>query len=76
MRQCYAAGPSAPDHVANPNRFGIVHGDDHVDAATASPAGAGMAIEHPVSADTTVDAGDSVYVIGQYDDLLGLLQRS
>ena len=38
MRQCYAAGPSAPHHVVNPNRFGIVHGDDDVEAATASRA--------------------------------------
>ena len=41
MRQCYAAGPSAPHHAVNPNRFGIVHGDDDVDEATASRAGGG-----------------------------------
>ena len=30
----------------------------------------------PAAARPTVLAGDSVYVIGQYDDLLGLLQRA
>ena len=40
MSQCYAAGTSAPHHAVNPNRFGIVHGDDDVEAVAASrPAG-------------------------------------
>ncbi len=37
--------------------------------------GSETAVEHPPAADTTLGAGDSVYVIGQYDDLLGLLRR-
>jgi Trk K+ transport system NAD-binding subunit len=38
-------------------------------------AGTDTHLEHPPAADATVHAGDSVYLIGQYDDLLGLLQR-
>ena len=38
-------------------------------------AGASDGLERPQPA-ATVDAGDSVFVIGQYDDLLGLLQRA
>jgi Trk K+ transport system NAD-binding subunit len=37
-------------------------------------AGESSGLERPQAA-STVGAGDSVYVIGQYDDLLGLLQR-
>jgi hypothetical protein len=38
-------------------------------------AGTDTHLEHPPAAGATVHAGDSVYLIGQYDDLLGLLQR-
>jgi Trk K+ transport system NAD-binding subunit len=38
-------------------------------------AGADTTLEHPPVSASIVRSGDSVYLIGQYDDLLGLLQR-
>ena len=37
---------------------------------------AGGALEHPPSTAAVVRGGDAAYVIGQYDDLLGLFQRA
>jgi Trk K+ transport system NAD-binding subunit len=38
-------------------------------------AGVATALEHPPASDSVVGVGDSVYLIGQYDDLLALLQQ-
>jgi hypothetical protein len=38
------------------------------------PAGTDVGLEHPPKPESTVCPGDSVFVIGEYDDLLGLLQ--
>jgi Trk K+ transport system NAD-binding subunit len=37
---------------------------------------AGGALEHPVRRDTHFAAGDSAYLVGQYDDLVDLLRRA
>ena len=52
---------------------GAIESRVRVVAITRAATGAGL--EHPAAADATMNAGDSVYVIGQYDDLLGLLLR-
>jgi hypothetical protein len=39
-------------------------------------AGPDTALEHPPASESIVGVGDSVYLIGQYDDLLQLLQQS
>lgn len=49
--------------------------EDRARVVAVRPAGTGSVLEHPAALDATVQAGDSVYVIGEYDDLLGLLQR-